>query len=89
MAIIGAVTDKATLEARVAELGGRHRGRAFVAAIERLAGELDTHERALLEQILLERSTDSFRDAIAERVESPGWLRRQLRKLDEGRPRRG
>jgi hypothetical protein len=88
VAIIGAVADKTTLEARVAELGERHRGREFVAAIERLAGELDADERTLLEQVLLERSTDSFRDAIAERVESPGWLRRQLRKLDQGRPPR-
>ena len=89
MAIIGAVADRATLEARVAELGERHRGREFVAAIERLAAGLDDGERVLLEQILLERSADGFRDAIAERVEAQGWLRRQLRKLDEGRPPRG
>jgi hypothetical protein len=83
------VGDRAALEARVAALSERHSGRDFVAAVEALAETLDADERALLEQILLARSTDSFRDAIAERVESPGWLRRQLRKIDSSRPPRG
>jgi hypothetical protein len=80
------VGDRAALQERVADLAERHSGREFVAAVEALAQTLDTRERGLLEQILLERSTDSFRDAIAERVESPGWLRRQLRKIDSSRP---
>lgn len=79
---------KTAIEARVAELAEQHSGREFVTAVERLAEGLDAHERALLEQILLERSTDGFRDAIAARVESQGWLRRQWAKLDEGRPPR-
>lgn len=80
--------DRIALEARVEELATRHAGRDFVAAIERFAEDLDPAERALLEQILLERSADGFRDAIAARVESQGWLRRQWGKLDEGRPPR-
>jgi hypothetical protein len=78
--------DRTALEERVAELAEQHRGPEFVAAVELLAESLDARERALLEQVLLERSTDSFRDAIAERVESPGWLRRQLAKIDSPRP---
>lgn len=89
MAIIGAVANRATLEARVAEFGEQYSGREFVSAVERLADGLNADERAILEQILLERSTDSFRDAIAARVESKGWFRRQLDKADEGRPPRG
>jgi hypothetical protein len=76
------------LEARVAELAEQHSGRDFVAAVELLASGLDVHERSLLQEILLERSADGFRDAIASRVESQGWLRRQWSKLDEGRPPR-
>jgi flagellar biosynthesis regulator FlaF len=80
--------DRITLEARVAELTARHTGPEFIEAVERFAEGLDDRERELLARILLERSTDSFRDAIAARVESQGWLRRQWTKLDEGRPPR-
>jgi hypothetical protein len=89
VAIIAAVAGRADLEALVAELSGRYSGREFVSAVERLADGLEAPDRALLEQVLLERSTDSFRDAIAERVESPGWLRRQLAKIESPRPPRG
>jgi hypothetical protein len=82
------VADRTALEVRVAELAEQYSGREFVAAVERLAHGLDAHERSLLEEILLERSTDSFRDAIAARVESQGWLRRQWAKLDPSRPPR-
>jgi hypothetical protein len=89
MAIIAGMGDRAALEARVAELAEQHSGRDFVAAVERLAETLDADERTLLEAILLERSTDSFRDAIAERVESQSWIRRQLAKIESARPPRG
>jgi hypothetical protein len=81
---------KEELDRRVAELADAHNGRDFVAAIERLAGDLRPDERALLEQVLLERSADGFRDAIAARVEAGGWFRRQWDKLDPGNrpPRR-
>jgi hypothetical protein len=82
------VGDRAGLEARVAELAEQYSGREFVAAVERLAHGLGAQERSLLEEILLERSTDSFRDAIAARVESQSWLRRQWAKLDPNRPPR-
>jgi hypothetical protein len=80
------VPDKTALEERVAELAEEHSGREFVAAVGALAESLDAQDRALLEQILLERSTDSFRDAIAERVEAQSWLRRQLAKIESPRP---
>jgi hypothetical protein len=84
------VASRADLEALVAELAERYSGREFVSAVERLAETLDSQERALLEQILLERSADGFRDAIASRIEARGWFRRQWDKLDPGnRPPRG
>ena len=86
MAIIGRVAGRADLEALVAELADRYDGREFVSAVERLADGLNADERAILEQILLERSADNFRDAIAERVESRGWFRRQWDKADVRRP---
>jgi hypothetical protein len=78
------VAGRADLEALVAELSERYSGREFVSAIERLAEGLNPAERALLEQVLLERSADGFRDAIAARVEARGWFRRQWDKLDPG-----
>jgi hypothetical protein len=83
------VAGRADLEALVLELAERYSGRDFVSAVERLANGLNADERALLEEVLLELSADSFRDAIAERVESKGWVRRQLDKADERRPPRG
>jgi hypothetical protein len=82
------VADRETLEARVSELADAHHGPDFVTAVEQLAAGLDAGERALLEEILLDRSADGFRDAIAARVEAQGWLRRQWSKLDPDRPPR-
>lgn len=81
---------KEELHRHVGELAEAHRGRDFVTAVERLADELPADERALLEQVLLERSADGFRDAIASRVEARGWFLRQWDKLDPGNrpPRR-
>ena len=73
---------KEELHRRVGELAEAHRGSEFVTAVESLAAELHPDERALLEQVLLERSADGFRDAIASRVEARGWFRRQWDKLD-------
>ena len=87
MAIITAV-DRAALEQQVRELAQRHSGRDFVSAVEKFAAGLDSTERGLLEEILLERSADGFRDAIAARVEAQGWLRRQWSKIDPDRPPR-
>ena len=89
MAIIPSVGDRQLLERKVAALAEEHQGREFVRAVERLAGTLDPRRRALLEQVLLERSADGYRDAIAARVEAKGWIRRQLDMADERRPPRG
>jgi hypothetical protein len=75
---------KEELHRRVGELAASHQGRGFVEAVEQLAGELGPGDRALLEQVLLERSADGFRDAIAQRVEARGWFRRQWDKLEPG-----
>jgi hypothetical protein len=81
---------KEELDRRVGELAAAHRGPDFVAAVEHLANRLGPDERALLEEVLLERSADGFRDAIAARIEARGWFRRQWDKLDPGNrpPRR-
>ena len=78
--------DRAALEAQVDRLAEEHVGREFVAAVEKLAADLGPEDRLALEEILLARSSDSFRDAIAARVESKGWIRRQLDKADERPP---
>lgn len=81
---------KEELHRRIGDLADEHRGHDFVAAVEGLAGELDAHDRVLLEEVLLERSADGFRDAIAARVDARGWFRRQWDKLEPGsRPPRG
>jgi hypothetical protein len=81
---------KEELHRYVDDLAEAHRGPDFVAAVEHLAGRLGPDERAQLEEVLLERSADGFRDAIAARVEARGWFRRQWDKLEPGnRPPRG
>jgi hypothetical protein len=59
---------------------------SLVSEIERLAGELNDEERALLGEILLERATQEgvFAEAFDGRVASKGWLRRQWDRA--GRP---
>ena len=78
--------DRSALEAQVDRLAEEHGGREFVAAVEKLAADLGPEDRLALEEILLARSSDSFRDAIAARVEAKGWIRRQLDKADERPP---
>lgn len=68
--------NRAELEARVDELAARHSGSAFAEAIRQLHGELGPAERALLEEIVLERA-GNLDEAVMERVDARGWLRRQ------------
>jgi len=70
-----------TVEALRAEHEG---GRAFADAVERYAASLDEDEREVLGEVLLERADEegAFHRGIALRLESRGWFRRQLGKLD-------
>ena len=61
---------------RVDDLAGLHSGRDFAEAIREYAATLGPEARQELEQVLLERAAD-FDQAIMERVDARGWLRRQ------------
>ncbi len=64
---------------RVDELADRHSGREFAEAIRAYSATLGPEARRELEQILLERAAD-FDQAIMDRVDARGWLRRQWDK---------
>ena len=68
--------NRLQLEQRVDELVEVHRGRAFAQAIQELAAGLDADETTLLQEILVERAVN-FDQAVMERVDARGWLRRQ------------
>jgi hypothetical protein len=73
------MTLPSPVEQRVDELARQHSGREFAEAIRAYAATLDEHAREELKQILLERAAD-FDQAIMERVDARGWLRRQWDK---------
>lgn len=73
------MTERTQLERRVVELADAHSGRAFADAIKGLAAELDSDDTELLKQILLERGAN-FDQAVMDRVDARGWLRRQWDK---------
>ena len=77
------MSSRAELERRVDVLAERHSGKAFADAIKGLAADLRGDEVELLRQILLERGAN-FDQAVMERVDARGWLRRQWDKA-EGR----
>ena len=62
-------------------------GQAFAAAVEGYAASLDDDEREVLGEVLLERADEegAFERAKALRLESRGWFRRQLDKLEPPR----
>ena len=68
--------NRAELERRVDQLAAEHRGRAFADAIQELAAGLDAEETTSLQEILVERAIN-FDQAVMERVDARGWLRRQ------------
>ena len=61
---------------RVDELAREHSGRAFAEAIQAYSATLDEASREELKQIVLERAAN-FDQAVMERVDAAGWLRRQ------------
>ena len=74
------------LERRVDELSAQHDGAEFADAVRRFSEELDEPEREELKAILLQKAR-AFEDAMDERFEAKGWIRRQLGRL--GDPRDG
>ena len=67
------------LERRVDELAGKHSGQAFAEAIQQLAAGLDPAELEELQGILVGRAAN-LDQAVMERVDARGWLRRQWDK---------
>jgi hypothetical protein len=77
------MTSRRQLEERVDELAAEHSGRAFADAIASLDAGLDEAEREVLKQILLERAA-SLDQAVIDRVDARGWLRRQWDRAGGG-----
>ena len=70
--------------ARVDALALTHEGDDFVAAVRRLADELDGENKAALQQVLLERAADEedFQKAVRQRFAERGWTRRMFARLE-------
>ena len=71
---------------RVDELAGQHSGRAFADAIRSYSETLDPESQEELKQVLLERAAD-FDQAVMDRVDARGWLRRQWDRAANPPPR--
>jgi hypothetical protein len=78
------MTDRAELERRVDELSQQLSGRAFAKAIQAYFDELDAESRKELRRILVERAAN-LDQAVMDRVDARGWLRRQW---DRANPKR-
>ena len=81
------MTARAELSRRVDELARIHSGRAFAEAIRAYSEELDEEAREELQQVLLERA-GGLDQAVMNRIDARGWLRRQWDKAAQAPPRR-
>ena len=70
------MTSRAEVARRVDELAQQHAGRDFAETIRAYSATLDEQARDELKQVLLERAVD-FDQAVMDRVDARGWLRRQ------------
>ena len=83
--IIPTVPSRRQIEETVEALRQEHEGgRAFADAVEAYAESLGEDEREVLGEVLLERADEegAFQRGIALRLESRGWFRRQLDRLE-------
>jgi hypothetical protein len=71
--------NRVQLERRVDELAAEHSGAAFAAAIRALAEGLEPDELEQLREILVARAAN-LDQAVMDRVDARGWLRRQWDK---------
>ena len=67
--------SRAQIGQRVDELATELSGQEFADAVAVYAEELDEAEREALEAILLQRAR-ALEDAVSDRFEAKGWLRR-------------
>lgn len=70
------MTSRAELERRVDEVATEHSGRDFAQAISSYSAALDETAQEELRQVLLDRAAN-FDQAVMDRVDARGWLRRQ------------
>lgn len=70
------MTSRADIARRVDELAQLHSGRDFAEAIREYSATLDDAAREELKAILVRRAAD-FDQAVMDRVDARGWLRRQ------------
>jgi flagellar biosynthesis regulator FlaF len=70
------VTGRAEIARRVDELALQHSGRDFADAMREYSATLDDEAREELKQVLLDRAA-GFDQAIMDRVDARGWIRRQ------------
>ena len=68
------------LEQRVDELATQYEGVAFADAVRSYSNGLDEEERELLKAILLQRAR-ALEDAVDDRFEAKGWLRRTFGRM--------
>jgi hypothetical protein len=80
------MTRRDEIVGRVDELAREYSGRAFADAIRSYSATLDPEAQEELKQILLERAAD-FDQAIMDRVDARGWLRRQWDRAAHPSPR--
>ena len=73
--------NRTELERRVDELAAQHTGAAFAEAIKGLAAGLEPGGLEQLQDLLVARGV-SLDQAVRERVDARGWLRRQWDKAN-------
>jgi hypothetical protein len=74
------VTSRRELEQRVDELAAAYEGEAFADAVRSYSDGLDEEAREELKVILLRRAR-ALEDAVGDRFEAQGWLRRTFGRM--------
>ena len=70
------MTSRAEIEGRVDVLAQELSGRAFAKAVQEYFDELDPDAQEELRRVLVERAAN-LDQAVIDRVDARGWLRRQ------------
>lgn len=76
---------RAELTVHVEQLARGREGDAFVTEIAAFAKTLEPADRAVLEEVLLQRAKreENIGAAVRRRAEEPGWFRRTLGRAEE------
>ena len=81
------MTSRAEIERRVDELAQEQSGRAFAKAIQEYFDELEPDAQEELRDVLVERAAN-LDQAVMDRVDARGWLRRQWDEANDPSARR-